>query len=406
MSGTYNAAILPIIADCQDEADTAQVWLDETVDTLTRALTSYHITATLRSARLTPNAALVRYQGNDNITVSRIETRGEMLLTSWGIEIVAVRAGRGYIDVMVARDRRVVVPTAALWKRRELPDTAPHYNTSLLLGEREDTGEPLYVNLAHPFGGQPVSGPHMLIAGESGGGKSVLTSNILMELCATNSPEMARIHLIDPKSGVDYSWIEKMPHLDGAIVTDMEDSLVRYGTIVTEMNRRYEDLLGPTRSRDIDAYNGRVAEGDKIPRIYVFHDEMADWMTDDDYRNDVGKMLSRISAKGRAAGVHLVLITQRPDKKAIPGAIKANISTKIALRVSSKVNSNIIIDESGAEQLLGQGHMLAMVGGMNGGPLFAQAPFLDDWDAEIMALALTDAPGGEAENVVTLDKAA
>lgn len=408
-SASFYPGVRSLLDDYRDNGQmaNAEEWLEETAEALTTALRSYNMKAEIKSKRLTPNSALVLFKGNDNISVDRIEKKRSYLYTTWGLEITAIRPGKGYISVMVKRDTRQVTETGLLWKDREIPEGAPYYNTSFVIGEREDTGELLYLNLSKPFGGQPVSGPHTLIAGESGGGKGVLASNLIMEICATNSPDMARIHLIDPKAGVDYDWLTIMPHIQDEIVTEMEDADQRYNDIVAEMERRYQ-MLSQARARDIDTFNDKVRSGEItkimtypecteegvevdaeiLPRIYVIHDELADWMIDDDFRNDVGKKIARLSAKGRAAGIHLILITQRPDKKSIPGMIKANIANKICLRVSTKVNSNLVIDESGAEELMGAGHMLAVIGGVPGGPVFAQSSYMDPWDAQLMAEAI------------------
>ena len=398
-NGDFHPSLRTLLGDYGDDGEMANstTWLADTANVLCEALRSYGMKAEVIGTRLTPNAALVHFKGNDHISVDRIEKKRSFLFTTWGIDVAAIRPGKGRISVMVKRDSRHVTQTGLLWQKREFPETAPYYNTSFVVGEREDNGEIMYLNLTAPLGGQPVSGPHTLIAGESGGGKGVLAANLIMDICATNSPEMARIHLIDPKAGVDYDWLARLPHLDGEIVTDPDESQLRYTDIFAEMERRYA-LMGPARARDLDAYNrkvrdGEIKDGDKVvsdilPRIYVVHDEVADWMSDDDYRKDVGTIIARIAGKGRAAGVHLILITQRPDKKSIPGLIKANIANKIALRVSSKVNSNLVIDESGAEELMGAGHMLAVIGGVPGGPQFVQSSYMDPWDAQLMSEAI------------------
>lgn len=399
-TGGFHPSVASLLSDYRDEGEMnhADDWLADTASMLTEALRSYGMKAEVMGKRLTPNAALIHFKGNDHISVDRIEKKRDYLFTTWGLEILAVRPGRGRISVMVKREARHVTQTGRLWHKRTFIDSAPYYNTSFVIGEREDTGEILYLNLAHAHGGQPVSGPHTLIAGESGGGKGVLAANLIMDICATNAPSMARIHLIDPKGGVDYDWLGQLPHLEGPIVTDMGVSEERYGEILEEMELRYA-MFGPARARDLDAWNDKVLRGEiatdasgkpaeVLPRIYVVHDELADWMIDDDYRKDTGTMLARLSAKGRAAGIHLILITQRPDKKAIPGMIKANIANKICLRVSNKVNSNLIIDEAGAEELMGAGHMLAIIGGVPGGAQFAQSSYLDPWDAQLLADAI------------------
>ena len=438
-TGNFHPGVPKLLADYKDNGQMAHAeeWLKETADVLAKALGSYSMKAVVKATRLTPNAALVLFQGNDNISVDRIEKKRSYLYTTWGLDIAAVRPGKGYIAVMVKRDSRHVTETGLLWQRRELADSAPYYNTSFVVGEREDTGELLYLNLAHPFGGQPVSGPHTLIAGESGGGKGVLAANLIMDICATNSPEMAQIHLIDPKAGVDYQWLETMPHMAGDIVTEMDESNQRYVDLVNEMERRYA-LLGGARARDLDSFNDRVRSGEIenvkvkvkvqsdgpvqevsfedrpaeiLPRLYVVHDELADYMVDDDYRKDTGTLIARLAAKGRACGIHLILITQRPDKKSIPGMIKANIANKICLRVSSKVNSNLVLDEAGGEELMGAGHMLAIIGGVPGGAIFAQSSYMDPWDAQLMAEAIAEdcdhtEENGAEEKVATIQKAA
>jgi DNA segregation ATPase FtsK/SpoIIIE, S-DNA-T family len=158
----------------------------------------------------------------------------------------------------------------------------------------------------------------------------------------------------DPKSGGDYPWIESMPHLDGGLVKTQEEAIDSLKELVSTMEQRYADI---TRiAPNIDRYNRKVPPENRLPRIYFFHDELGDWMADKDnaeYREAVESYVVRLASKTRAAGIHLFLITQRPDKDALPGQIKANMNNKICLSVSSQVNSRIVLDESGAENLLG-----------------------------------------------------
>lgn len=371
---------------------TGQEWLAATEKQLRGALKGYGLTCETVGARLTPNSALIRFRGNDEMTTELVQKRRSTLLTSHGLEIVAVRPAKGEVVVMVARDGRVILPTLDLWKRRHLPATAPYRNTSFVLGEREDTGEIFYLNLGEPFAGQPQHQPHTLIAGETGGGKGIFTANLLLDICATNSPTAARVRLVDPKAGIDYGWIEQVPHLDGPIITTPDDAVVALKELVDEMERRYAEILGPTKLPNIDAYNETVEEQKKLPRIYFFHDELADWMadkSDTQYRDAVSDYVVRLSGKARAAGIHLFLITQRPDKDALPGLIKANMGNKIALKVSNRINSQIILDEPGAEGLLGHGHMIARLGNQPGGLIYAQAPYLSPVEANQIAQAIS-----------------
>jgi DNA segregation ATPase FtsK/SpoIIIE, S-DNA-T family len=364
------------------EAD-AHAWLDQVKQKLRVALRGYGLDAEIVGERLTPNSALVRFKGTDRMTLPEVERRRGVLLTSHGLDVIGVRPQSGEVVVMVARERRASLDLCSIWTRRGFLDTVPTENTSFVIGEREVDGNLLYLNLGCAFSGQPQHGPHTLIAGETGGGKGMLTRNIILELCATNSPRNARIRMIDPKSGGDYPWIGTLPHLDGELITNQDDAGVALKDLVQEMERRYA-IITKTAS-NIDRYNAKMSAEQRLPRIYLFHDELGDWMADKenaDYREAVESYVVRLASKARAAGIHLFLVTQRPDKDALPGQIKANMNNKICLRVSSQTNSRIVLDENGAETLLGNGHFAAKLA--NERPsnqtslIFAQAPFLED----------------------------
>ncbi len=385
-SGAFPSGVVEFIRthfheDLQ-KADT--VWLEATKAKLRVALRGYSLDADVIGDRLTPNATLVRFRGSDRMTVAEVEKRREVLLTSHGLDVIAVRPERGEVVVSVARDKRAILDLCAAWYRRCLAPGAPLSNTSFLLGEREMDGGLLYLNLGGAFGGQPQHGPHTLIAGETGGGKGVLTRNIILDICATNSPSNARIRMVDPKSGGDYPWLSGMPHLDGGLVTTQAEATETLKELVATMEQRYAEITA-AGTPNIDRFNAKMPPEARLPRIYFFHDELGDWMADKDnaeYREAVESYVVRLASKARAAGIHLFLITQRPDKDALPGQIKANMNNKVCLRVSSQVNSRIVLDEGGAENLLGHGHFAAKLA--NERPsnqtnlIFAQSPFLDD----------------------------
>lgn len=369
-------------------------WLATTIKALQGALRSYGMTSEVVGSRLTPNAALVRLRGSEQMTVALVEKRRETLLTSHGLDVVAVRPGSREVVIMIARPERMILPTLGLWKRRQLPASAPVANTSFIIGEREDNGEILYLNLGGDFAGQPRHGPHTLIAGETGGGKGVLTQNLLLDICATNHPSRARVQLVDPKAGLDYGWIEGLPHLDGGIVTTRDEAIRSLEGLVDEMERRNREVLSPGVP-NIDRYNAQAPADAQLPRIYFFHDELGDWMADKqdaDYRDAVENYVVRLAQKSRAAGIHLFLITQRPDREALPGQIKANMGNKICLRVSNRMNSQIVLDETGAETLLGSGHLIAKLANQRGsglsGLIYAQSPFISEDDAADAAAAI------------------
>ena len=368
-------------------------WLEEVKGRVRKALRGYGLDAEIVGARLTPNAALIRFKGTDKMTVSEVEKRRSTLLTSHGLDVIGVRPEKGEVVVMVARETRSILDMCEAWRRRAFASTVPDSNTSFVVGERENDGRLLYLNLGGAFEGQPMHGPHTLIAGETGGGKGVLTRNLILDICATNSPANARIRLIDPKSGGDYPWIGVMPHVDGGLISTQAEAIECLKGLVAEMEARYAKIT-PV-APNIDKYNAKVAKAERLPRIYLFHDELGDWMADKDnadYRDAVETYVVRLALKARAAGIHMFLITQRPDKDALPGPIKANMNNKICLRVGSQVNSRIVLDEAGAETLLGHGHFAAKLANerpsSQSSLIFGQAPFMDDDEAHELAHAI------------------
>lgn len=358
-------------------------WLDTTVKKLQRALRSYDMTAELIGSRLTPNSALVRFRGTDDLTTPKIERRRQELLTSHAIDVINILGAPGEIVVMVRRPERAILHLRDLWRQRQLPDTAPEANSSLLLGARESDGELLYLNVDDGFGGYQPHGPHTLIAGETGSGKGVLVQCLLLDICATNSPKNARIRMIDPKAGIDFPWLRRMPHLDGELVTTQDEAIEVFGNMVAEMERRNR-LLAEAGVTKLSHYNKKAAPHERLPRIWLFHDELADWMLIDEYRDAVETNVTRLGVKARAAGINLVLVTQRPDKDALPMQLRANLSNRLVLKVADKRNSELVLDEPGAERLLGRGHLAAKLSG-EGRIILAQVPFATEDEIQELA---------------------
>ncbi len=369
-----------------DEA--AEEWLKETVSALQRALRGYNMTAELIGSRLTPNAALVRFRGSNDLTLPKVEKRRQELLTSHAINVINVLAAPMEVIIVVGRPKRAILSLKDLWRQRELPDTAPETNSSLLLGARESDGKILYLNVGDKFAGLHPHGPHTLIAGETGSGKGVLVQCLLLDICATNSPNSARIRMIDPKAGIDFPWLRRMPHLDVDLITTREKAVETLQDLVEEMERRNRLLAGAGVTK-IENYNKKVAPSERLPRLWLFHDELADWMMIDDYRDAVELNANRLGVKARAAGINLVFITQRPDKDALPMQLRANLTNRLVLKVADKRNSILILDVPGAERLLGRGHFAAKLSG-EADIMFAQAPFADEDEiAELAALIIS-----------------
>ncbi|MCW3061469.1 MAG: ftsK [Capsulimonas sp.] len=355
-------------------------WLDATAQKLRTALLGYGLQAKIAGSRLTPNAALIRFLGSDRLGVDDIRNRESALLTTHGLRLVAVSPLPGEIVVAVARPQRQTVSLWDVWSRRELNRNAAGQNTSFVLGLKELDGEILYLNLGSAFGGSQSHDPHTLVAGATGSGKSVLIQAIILDIAATNPSTLARIILIDPKMGVDYAAVERLPHIQGGIVIDQGRAATELEGLVAEMERRYE-LFRANAVRDLRSFNASRSAPDRLPLLFLVHDEFAEWMLTDTYKEAVATTVQRLGVKARAAGIHLIFAAQRPDANVMPMQLRDNLGNRLILKVASVGTSEIALGEKGAESLLGQGHLAAR---LSGEPeiIFAQAPFLSDADIE------------------------
>ncbi|QBY54444.1 FtsK/SpoIIIE domain-containing protein [Cupriavidus oxalaticus] len=369
------------------QADAAREgWAQDVTKNLKAALNSYGLQAAILGTRLTPNGCLVRLAGSDRLRVEDIENKRTQLLTTHAINLVTVQPKPGEIVVTVAGAKRQAVSLWELWSRRELNRNIAGINTSFLLGLQEINGALLYLNLGTEFGGLSSHEPHSLVAGATGSGKSVLIQALLLDIAATNLKELAQIVLIDPKMGVDYAPLADLPHMREEIVTTKEKASQVLEALVQEMEDRYR-AFAKTRARDLPTYNAKVSAQERLPMVFLVHDEFADWMLDDAYKAAVGAAVQRLGVKARAAGIHLIFAAQRPDKDVMPMQLRENLGNRLILKVSSEATSKIALDRPGAELLLGRGHLAAKLNGEQG-LVFAQAPFLSDEDIEAAVVAI------------------
>jgi len=373
----------------EDSAE-EQAWLEAMAQKLRTALLGYSLQAKIVGKRLTPNAALVRFMGSDRLRVEDIEARQSALLTTHALRLISVSPLPGEIVVGVARPQRQVVSLWDVWARRALNRNPTGVNTSFVLGLKELDGEILYLNLGGAFAGGQSHEPHTLIAGATGSGKSVLIQALLLDIAATNPSAMTHIHLIDPKMGVDYAAVEKLPHLQGGVIVDQTRAVEVMEGLVGEMERRYE-MFRAHEARDIRAFNTKVDKSQRLPLVYLVHDEFAEWMLTEEYKVAVTANVSRLGVKARAAGIHLIFAAQRPDANVMPMQLRDNLGNRLILKVASVGTSEIALGVKGAEQLLGLGHLAAR---LSGEPtiIYAQAPFLsdDDIDRAIAAIIASD----------------
>jgi S-DNA-T family DNA segregation ATPase FtsK/SpoIIIE len=224
----------------------------------------------------------------------------------------------------------------------------------------------------------PLNQPHTLIAGITGSGKSVLMQNLILSIAATRSPAEAHIYLIDPKFGVDYRPLDELPHVkegSGGIIDEPGAAVQVLGGLVDEMNHRYE-LFKSAKVANIHAY--RRATGQSLPTLWIIHDEFADWMQTEEYRESVPNIVGRLSVKARAAGIFLMFAAQRPDKDVMPMQLRSQLGNRLILKVDNAATAEIAMGNknSGAERLLGRGHMLAKTGDTPDA-VFVQVPYID-----------------------------
>jgi len=359
------------------ESDEDRAWLRQVEHTAKTALHQFQLQAKLLRSVLTPNAALLKFQGSANLTVDQVLRRRLEFLTTYGLNVIGVQPEPGVISLSVARPRREVVSLRSVWQHWT-PDRQ-NGNQSVLIGVREDDGELLVLSPGE------LHAPHTLIAGSTGSGKSVLMQNIILSIAATNRPDQARIILVDPKQGVDYFAFEDLPHLEGGIIDRQEDALARIQMLVDEMDARYVRMR-QARAANLRLYNERAAPADRLPSLWLIHDEFAEWMLTEEYKQDVAAAVQRLGVKARAAGIYLVFAAQRPEVNVMPMQLRANLGNRLILRVDSEGTSEIALGDKGAERLLGKGHLLAK---LEGTPslIYAQVPYAtpDEID-ELVAL--------------------
>jgi len=380
--GTYGPSLTALIASkaagSLEVESERTVWAEDVTRKLKSALNSYGLQAQLLGTRLTPNGCLVRLAGSDKLRVVDIEARQLQLLTTHGIRLVTVQPKPGEIVVTLAGDKRQAVSLWDVWAARAVNRNAAGINVSFIMGLQELNGSVLYLNLGGDFGGLTQHEPHSLVAGATGSGKSVLIQALLLDIAATNPSSLAKIILIDPKMGVDYAVLDSLPHLREPLVTEKERATEVLSSLVEEMEVRYRTFAA-RRVRDLATYNASVAPADRLPMLFLVHDEFADWMLDDEYKSAVSAAVQRLGVKARAAGIHLFFAAQRPDKDVMPMQLRDNLGNRLILKVASEATSKIVLDRPGAELLLGRGHLAARLSGEHG-LVYAQAPFLSDPD--------------------------
>ncbi len=355
----------------EEEANDEDVtWLDDVAVKLSGALRRYKLQAKLLDKRLTPNVALLRFQGSDQLTVKDVEKSRNELLTTHALKVPRVSAEPGAIVIAIARPKRQFVSLPSVLRGREVDASPERRNSRLVIGMRESDGSTLYLDPAKK------DAPHTLIAGTTGSGKSVLIQNLILDIAMTNASDAASITIIDPKQGVDYQGLEGLPHLDGEIIVEQEAAVARLEALAEEMDARYRLFREAGGGvANIAAFNRKASAEQKLAVRWVVHDEFADWMLVDEYKAAVSKVVQRLGVKARAAGIHLIFAAQRPEERVMPMQLRDNLGNRLVLRVESEGTSRIALNEEGAERLLGKGQVAAKLQSEDG-IVLAQVPIL------------------------------
>jgi len=344
-----------------------------------------------------PGPVITRFeiQPAPGVKVSRISSIAKDLARSLAVisvRVVEVIPGKSVVGIEIPNEDRETVYLSQILSSRAYEESKSP--VTLVLG-KDISGEPTVADLARM--------PHLLVAGTTGSGKSVGVNAMLISLLFKSTPEDVRLMMVDPKM-LELSIYDGIPHLLTPVITDMKDAANGLRWCVGEMERRYR-LMASLGVRNLAGYNKKVKDAEKagepildpfwkpelefmagedvatapalksLPHIVVVIDEFADMMMI--VGKKVEELIARIAQKARAAGIHLILATQRPSVDVITGLIKANVPTRIAFQVSSKIDSRTILDQGGAEQLLGHGDMLYLPPG-TGLPVRVHGAFVAD----------------------------
>ena len=349
-------------------------------------LAEFGINVEMEEANIGPKVTQYTLKPPQGMGLSKIVARDKELALNLAVDKIRVEApipGTRSVGVEVANVKPADVRLRGVLESDEWKNTT---NPLAFAVGKDISGKSVVANLAKM--------PHLLIAGTTGSGKSVMTNTLITSLLYRNSPSDMKLVIVDPKQ-VEMAQYEDIPHLLTPIITSTEKALSALKWSVNEMERRYS-LMAKEKVKNIVDYNKKMAEnggkvtmkdadgaeqqhdGGKMPYIVIVIDEMADLMMM--AGKDLEVLIVRIAQKGRAAGIHLVLATQRPEVKVITGLIKANIPGRIAFAVGSQIDSRIMLDQSGAEKLLGQGDMLMWTTEMMGKPRRIQGAFSSDED--------------------------
>ncbi|MHB0997926.1 MAG: FtsK/SpoIIIE family DNA translocase [Armatimonadota bacterium] len=346
IEGDYQLPPITILKEPQPQPKRAQAELNYKIDKIEKTLEEFKIEADVVEVSHGPTVTRYEIQLAPGIKVSKIVSLADniaMALAAIDVRVEAPIPGKSAIGVEVPNDNPAVVTL------REVVDTNLFRDSATMLSfplGKDVAGEPRYADLTKM--------PHMLIAGSTNSGKSVCINTLIAGILFRATPRDVKFILIDPKR-VELSMYDGIPHLMTPVVKDVRQAAGILRSTLKEMEHRY-DLFVQVGTRNFDGYNQKVPKEQKLPYIVVIVDELADLMMQ--AGPDVEFAVCRLAQLARATGIHLVIATQRPSVDVVTGTIKANISSRISFAVNSQIDSRTILDQGGAERLIGRGDML------------------------------------------------
>lgn len=371
-------------------------YLNETAEKLQQVLDDFGVRANVTDACVGPTVTRYEIQPEQGVKVSKIVALADDIKLNLAVADIRIEApipGKAAVGIEVPNKKTTMVSFEEIMSSDEFNDSTG--KISFAVG-RDIAGKVVVTDLSKM--------PHLLIAGATGSGKSVCINTIIMSLLYKYSPEEVRLMMIDPKV-VELNVYNGIPHLLIPVITDPKKAASALNWAVKEMGDRYAKFA-ECGVRNIDGYNSYVEKynkenedkKEKMCRTVIIIDELADLMMI--APGDVEDAICRLAQLARAAGMHLIVATQRPSVNVITGLIKANIPSRIAFAVSSSIDSRIILDMNGAEKLLGKGDMLFYPYGYNK-PLRIQGCFVSDEEVENVVQYLKENNSGEYKNEIT-----
>lgn len=358
----WNLPGVELLSNKQSKADAGDI--KHNAQVIKDTMRDFKIDVEMEEANVGPKVTQYTLKPPAGVRLSKITALDSNISLNLGSEAIRIEApipGKRAVGIEVPNKKAAMVTLRSI----------------LNSDQWKSSSSPLSFAIGKDISGQGVVGeletmPHLLVAGQTGSGKSVMINTLLTSLLYRNSPADLKLILVDPKQ-VELTPYNNIPHLLTPVITEPEKCISALKWAVNEMERRYT-LLAEKAKRNIQGYNSANPE-ERMPYVVIVIDELADLMML--AARDVEALIVRIAQKARAVGIHLVLATQRPSVDVITGLIKANIPARIAFTVASQIDSRTIIDQMGAEKLLGKGDLLITTAA-NPKPRRVQAAFLDD----------------------------